>query len=344
MWRGRFGTIKCISFRICREWKGEDGVYWLCGFCALLAVLVIILLIKIYLMKKAAREIKERLAEKLASDTNTLITISSADKDMCQLASALNVELRELRKERHRLCQGDMELKDAIAGISHDLRTPLTAICGYLALLEREETSETVRQYLTQIENRTKAMKAMMEELLDYSVVASAREMQMETLCINDVLEECIASFYGVISKQGITPLIDITDVPVKRLLDKNSLMRIFGNIISNAIKHGDGDLSVKMEADGRIVFSNTAQKLSAVEAGRLFDRFYTVELARDSTGLGLSVAKLLTKQMEGKITAEYIEGKLFITLWFPPAQSPPGETMESRPLESDLHKDKYLP
>lgn len=305
-------------------------MYWLCGFCALLAVVVLFLIIKIYLMKRSAREIQEQIAEKLASDTNTLITISGADRDMRGLASDLNVELRKLREERHRFCQGDMELKDAIAGVSHDLRTPLTAICGYLALLEREECSDTVRQYLNQIENRTDAMKEMMEELFRYSVSASIKEMQMETLCLNEVLEECIASFYGVITKQGVTPRIDITEVRVERFLDRASLMRIFGNIISNAIKYGSGDLSVKMDADGRVLFSNAAEKLNAVEAGRLFDRFYTVEMAKDSTGLGLTIARLLTKQMGGKITAEYIEGKLLITLWFPQTESLPGKTIES--------------
>lgn len=305
-------------------------MYWLCGFCALLAVVVLFLMIKLYLMKRSAREIKEQIAEKLASETNTLITISGADRDMRGLASDLNVELRKLREERHRFCQGDMELKDAIVGISHDLRTPLTAICGYLALLEQEECSETVRQYLNQIENRTDAMKEMMEELFRYSVSASIKEMQMETLCLNDVLEECIASFYGVITKQGVTPRIDITEVRVERFLDRVSLMRIFGNIISNAIKYGNGDLSVKMDADGTVLFSNVAEKLNAVEAGRLFDRFYTVEMAKDSTGLGLTIARLLTKQMGGKIAAEYIEGKLLITLWFPQAESLPGGITES--------------
>lgn len=299
-------------------------------FCGLLAVFTVILLTKIYLLKKSAREIKERLAEKLSSDTNTLITISSADRDMCGLASDLNVQLRSLREERHRFCQGDIELKEAIAGISHDLRTPLTAIRGYLALLEREETSETVRQYLNQIDNRTETMKEMMEELFDYSLVASAREMQMEMLCLNNVLEECIASFYGVITRQGMSPEIAITEVRVERFLDKVSLIRIFGNIISNAIKHGDGDLSVRMDEDGTIVFCNTVEGLNAVEAGRLFDRFYTVAQARDSTGLGLSIAKHLTKQMGGKITAEYIEGALKITLWFPPGESLQTESLDS--------------
>lgn len=291
---------------------------WLVGLCGLLTVLAVVLMVKICLMKKSAGEIKEKLEEKLKTDTNTLIDISSADRDMRNLAASLNVQLKKLQEERHRFCQGDLELKDAVVNISHDLRTPLTAICGYLDLLEREETSERVRQYLNQIANRTEAMKQLTEELFDYSVVSSVKEMAAEQLCMNSVLEESIASFYGAIAQRGIVPSIAITDVRVERMLDKSALMRIFGNIISNAIKYSDGDLSIKMDEVGAITFSNTAKKLDAVEVGRLFDRFYTVEAARDSTGLGLSIARLLTKQMGGEITAEYENGMLVIMVEFP--------------------------
>lgn len=286
---------------------------WLFGLSGILTVLTVVLTIKICLMKKSAGEIKEKLEEKLKTDTNTLIDISSADRDMRSLAASLNVQLKELQKERQRFCQGDLELKDAVANISHDLRTPLTAICGYLDLLECEETNERVRQYLAQIADRTDVMKQLTKELFDYSLVSSVKQMTMERLCLNSVLEESIASFYGVIVQRGIEPLVDITDVRVERMLDRSALVRVFGNIIGNAVKYSDGDLSVKMDGDGVITFSNKAEKLDAVEVGRLFDRFYTVEAARHSAGLGLSIAKQLTRQMGGEITAEYENGRLVI-------------------------------
>lgn len=285
------------------------------GICFLLAITVIVLLIKIYLMKRSAGEIAEKLSEKLSADTNTLIDISSGDKDMRTLAEKLNAELKQLREERLRFKHGDTELKEAVTNISHDLRTPLTAVFGYLDLLEREEKSDTVKNYLGQIRGRTEAMKQLTEELFRYSIVASAQPLKYERLCVNSVLEESLAEFYGAIVQQGITPEIKITETRVERTLDRTALKRIFGNIIGNAVKYSGGDLFVTLSGDGTVTFSNTAEGLDSVTVGKLFDRFYTVETAGNSTGLGLSIAKLLAEQMGGTITAEYAQSRVVITL-----------------------------
>lgn len=283
--------------------------------CAVLACVAAFFTVKCHVMKKSAREIREKMAEKLSEDTNTLIDISSSDKDMRELAAALNDQLVTLRHER-RLCrQGDKELKDAVTNISHDLRTPLTAICGYLDLLEREEMSVRVRQYLEQIENRTEVMKQLTEELFRYSVVGAAREFELERLCVNDVLEESLATFYGAVSQRGITPEITITEKRIERITDRSALTRVFGNIITNALKYSSGDLFVEMTEDCVITFANSSDNLERVSAERLFDRFYTVETGSNSTGLGLSIAKLLVEQMNGSIFAEIRDNKLFITV-----------------------------
>lgn len=290
---------------------------WLPVICGILAAIICVLFIKIYLMKKSVREIEEKLSEKLQTETNTLIDISSRDEDLRRLADTLNVELRRLREERWRFKQGDKELKDAVTNISHDLRTPLTAVCGYLDLLKKEEKSETAAGYLSIIENRTQVMRELTEELFDYSLLSSAEEEKKENVCLNAALEESIASFYGAIRQSGIEPEISITERRIERNLDAMALTRIFGNIINNAMKYSDGDFRVELKEDGTIIFSNSAKNLNSVAAERLFDRFYTVETGRNSTGLGLSISKLLTERMGGKIRAEYQEGRLIIFVVF---------------------------
>ncbi len=285
--------------------------------CVLLAIAVIILLVKIFFMKKSAGEIAEKLSEKLSEDTNTLIDISSGDKDMRNLAENLNVQLKKLREERRRFKHGDTELKEAVTNISHDLRTPLTAVFGYLDLLEREEKSDTVNNYLGQIRGRTEAMKQLTEEIFRYSIAASGNPLSFEKICVNSVLEESLAEFYGAIIHRGITPEIEITEVRVERFLDRSALKRILGNILGNAVKYSGGDLLVTLTEDGVMTFSNTAEGLDPVTAGKLFDRFYTVETAGNSTGLGLSIAKLLAKQMGGCIRADYVGKRVVITLEF---------------------------
>ena len=287
--------------------------YLLLSIIAILVAVILGLLIKIRLMHKAALEIVEAFQDKLSADTNTLIDVSTRDPYMRKLAADINVQLRLLRKERHRYQQGDLELKEAVTNISHDLRTPLTAINGYLDLLEREEKSESVQRYLSQIQNRTEVLKNLTEELFRYSVVTSTQDLKLEPMDVVRALEESLLSFYAVMQEKGIQPEINLPEKPVFRELDAGAINRIFSNIISNALKYSDGDLSVVMEANGCITFTNTAQNLNAVTVGRLFDRFYTVEASRNSTGLGLSIAKLLIERMGGNIGAAYKDNRLTI-------------------------------
>ena len=287
---------------------------------AVIAILVLgnfALLTKIYLMHKAALEIGDAFEEKLVSNTNTLIDISSRDPYLCRLAASINTQLRILRTQRHRYQNGDRELKEAVTNISHDLRTPLTAICGYLDLLEKEPLSENAARYLSLIENRTEAMKQLTEELFRYSVILSTQKLDMETICLNGILEESIASFYAVLTSRGIRPQIHMSGKRIEKQLNREALSRVFSNILSNALKYSDGDLEITLRDDGEIIFANTATGLNQIQVGKLFDRFFTVEAARNSGGLGLAIAKTLVEQMGGIISAEFENSKLSIHIRF---------------------------
>ena len=285
--------------------------------CGVLTVVIAILAIKILMMQKSMDEICDCVSEHLSSDTNQLITVSSSDKYVRHLASEIARQLTELRRQRRQYTNGDRELKEAVTNISHDLRTPLTAICGYLDLLEAEEMTDNTKRYVEQISNRTEALKALTEELFRYSVISSVSELNYENVNVGRVLEDTLISFYGAFEQKNITPNISLPDSVIIRSLDKSALSRIFGNIISNAVKYSDGDFSVTMTDAGEITFSNTASELSSVDVGKLFDCFYTVDSARKSTGLGLSIAKLLTERMGGFISADYKGNTLSITFSF---------------------------
>lgn len=290
----------------------------ICVF-GILILIIIILLIRMHLMKKAAMEIKQAFEERLKEDTNTLIDISSHDPHMRQLASSINQQLKVLRLQRHHYQQGDQRLKQAVTNISHDLRTPLTAIFGYLDLLESEEKSETVNRYLNIIRNRCNALKQLMEELYTYTSGTSKviSRAKYEKVTLNHVLEACISTYYADLKKRKIEPVISITDKPIIATLDQRSLVRIIDNILSNAIKYSDGDLTIHLDDTGKMIFSNHAAVLDEVLVNQLFDRFYTVESGVNSSGLGLTIAKELTNQMNGTIDADYKHGILSIHLQF---------------------------
>lgn len=294
-----------------------DVLLWV--LIGILILIILSLLLKIHLLQKSAQEIHEGLADKLITDTNTLIDISSHDRSMRHLANSLNTQLRKLRSKHHRFQQRDLELKTAITNISHDLRTPLTAIFGYLDLLEQEETSEAVSHYLGIIKNRAEILKQLTEELFHYSIIISIKNgVLSEPIALNSVLEESIAAYYVALKERGITPTIQLPEENIVRQLDQAALSRVFANLLNNALKYSDGDLDVSLSTSGEITFCNSASALNEVQVGKLFDRFYTVETARNSTGLGLAIAKTLVEQMDGTITAQYKDLKLKICILFP--------------------------
>ena len=102
-----------------------------------------------------------------------------------------------------------------------------------------------------------------------------------------------------------------------KKQLNWEALSRVFGNILNYALKYSNGDLEIALCDDGEIVFSNTAARLNEIEVGKLFDRFFTVEAARNSGGLGLSISKTLVEQMEGIISAKLVDHVLSIQIQF---------------------------
>ena len=177
---------------------------WLWVLTGILLCIIFILLFKLFMLKKTAEEIQSQFAEKLKTETNTLISISHSDKTMRKLAEDINVQLRKLREERQRFQRGDTELKTAVTNISHDLRTPLTAICGYMELMENEEKSESVSRYLERIGERIEMLKSLTEELFKYSIAAQMEEMQKEHVDLGRLLEESLVSFYGAIKQNNI--------------------------------------------------------------------------------------------------------------------------------------------
>lgn len=295
-------------------------VFWLCCLIGILTIIILCLVVKICLLKRTADQIAKSFHERMTIDTNTMIDLPSRDKDMQSLANSINTELKKLKNDRHRYQQGDTELKNAVTNISHDLRTPLTAICGYLDMLDHEEQTENSQRYLRIIRGRTEIMKQLTEELFRYSVFTTVSNgTSSEPVILNSMLEDSLSAFYTALKQSRITPSVSLPDQKVQRLLNRNALSRIFANIIGNAVKYSDGDLEITLSEEGEVCFSNHADKLDEIQVGRLFDRFYTVETASsDATGLGLSIARALTEQMGGSISAQYTDGIITVKVSFP--------------------------
>lgn len=285
---------------------------------SVLSVAVICALTKLYIMKRSLRELDQGVCEKLTNSSNVPIAPSSFDADVARLAERLTRTLDEVIGQRRKYVLGNSELKNAVTNVSHDLRTPLTSVSGYLGLLRDSGLTEKQTEYLSVICGRVDAMKKLTEELLSYSVVASDEGvMAAELLCINDCLEDSLTQFYTALVERGIAPELHVCEERVERTLNREALSRIFGNILSNVVRYSAGDLVVGLDSSGNLSFENAAPDLDEVSAEKLFDRFFTVENARGSTGLGMSIAKILTEKQGGTIRAVWKNGRLKILVSF---------------------------
>ena len=289
-------------------------------YLLLVSVIVnIILLAKIIAMRISVRELRLDFEERAELRTNTLLRVNSRDSEICALASTINETLAKLRDSFNRYMHGDSEVKAAITNIAHDLRTPLTSICGYLELSERLEKSPEMTKYLSIISDRAEYMKKLTEELFEYSVIAGGEVVEeKKEVNVSKALEDCIMNYYPAFEERGIEPVIDITENEVIRTLYPSYVDRIINNLLGNALKYSDGDLEVSLTENGVLRVTNSSKKLSNVDVNKLFDRFFTVENARNnSTGLGLSIVRLFAERMNLGLEAGYEDGKITIEVRF---------------------------
>ena len=284
----------------------------------ILVLICVILVVKLYLIKHSIKEIKNDFTNILESDTNNIITISSSDKDIKALTINLNNNLIELRNQKLKYENGNQELKKIITNISHDLRTPLTAINGYIDLLKEEDISKTQEKYLKIVQRKSNELKELTEQLFEFSKTMDVDiNIKKENCCINEILEETLISYYNILKEKNIIPTVLICNEKIYKAINKNSLIRIFENILSNVLKYSSGDFKVELKNNGEIIFSNKATSLDATTVQKIFDRYFTVENAKKSTGLGLAIAKQLVELNSGSIEANFIKDMLTIKIKF---------------------------
>ena len=289
---------------------------WFYIFICLIAVINIATISKIFFMKKSVKEMNDNLKEILKSDTNNLITISTSDKEIKNLAQDLNENLKNLREQRLQYENGNQELKKIITNISHDMRTPLTAIKGYIDLLKEANIEEKQQEYLSIIERKTGDLVLLTEQLFEFSKIMDTEiKIEKENCCINGMLEDALTNYYTIFKEKNIIPDINLCEEKVYRIVDKNAINRVLDNILSNISKYSSGDLKVILEKNGKIIFSNKAETLDATTVQKIFNRYFTVENAKKSTGIGLAIAKQLVELNGGSITAQYENGYLIIEI-----------------------------
>lgn len=280
-------------------------------------LIIIFLLAKIYVINYTLKEIKEELAFILNQDTNHLITISSSNKRLKEIVKSLNSYLKSYRKLELEYKNGNKQVIRAMTDLSHDIRTPLTVLKGYISLLKESKDPKS-QEYITIINKKCEELTKLTEELFATTKVMDLTNMwHFENICLNELLEDTLINYYEVLKQHNTQVNIDICREKVTRVLDRSSMVRVLENIINNFLKYGQNNLDVRLTKNGTITFLNDANNLDFVVVKKLFQRYFTVENAQKGTGLGLTIAKELVIKNGGEIKANYQKGKLEINLSF---------------------------
>jgi len=275
-----------------------------------LSLLVIIFAAYSFLLKRDIQELDETLSQIRNADTNLKLTTQTFDKDISRLSLSINDLLEKNQEISRKSEHTNLELRRAITNISHDLRTPLTSIMGYMQMLKSGKTPENKKaEYLDIVESRLKSLSALIDELFEFTqIVEGHTSYHIERVNICNPLMDVISAFYDDFTDKGIVPEISIPNAPVYAYCDVNALKRIAQNLIKNAFQHGNKSFNLTVcEGAPELVFANNAPDVRSLDVNRLFERFYTTDAPRTNknAGLGLAIAKELTEQMGGEITAK---------------------------------------
>lgn len=269
-------------------------------------------LLRLAFVKRQLRGMAAHLQQYNRQETASKMTVQLGDKDVERLAAEINRHTALIEKANGERRRTEDELRQAVANMSHDLRTPLTSISGYIQLLESNELSEEQRQEAIGIvKNRTARLKALLDDFFELSVIESTDyELRLEPVQLNRVLPELMLGFYDRLSESKLRPDFRLPEEPLVALADEPAVRRVVENLLVNAIRHARGILSVEAQRTGRsavLTLSNDAPHLRGFELELLFNRFYMADRSRTGkgAGLGLSIARSLMQKMGGSLTAE---------------------------------------
>ena len=280
----------------------------------ILAALCAVLGLRLYALEKDIRSCARQLRE----DEGARVRMAAPNRAAEDLLSAVNrlLELREADEAEHR--RQEHAIRQQISNISHDLRTPLTSILGYLQFLEGDSlTAEERREYLGIVRGRAKALQSLITSFYDLSRLEGGEyPLSREKVDLYHVLSELVAEFYNDFEQSGFDMTVELAPGLPAVTADPAGVLRVFTNLIRNALEHGQKRMSILLYRQGETVvsaFSNDAAGLTREDVEHVFDRFFTADKMRtgQSTGLGLAIVKALVGQMGHRVTAA-LDGEMF--------------------------------
>lgn len=269
---------------------------------------------KYYGLKKQLKAISVQLRD----ERNQLVTVELIDNDLETIALQINGLLEKIRQTIIKSNASSAALKSSIADISHDMKTPLTSVIGYLQLAERECRDERTGELIKICLERAHYCNSLINDFFELSMLESQGFIpQLENVDAAGVICEQILAHYPIFQTKGITPHFEDSDKPVIISADSALLNRVIQNLISNGVKYASGDLFFRIcQNNGQVTITVSNPVDTYVDTARIFDRFYTQDKSRGKgSGIGLYICRQLVEAMGGSISAEIAGNYLSINV-----------------------------
>lgn len=281
----------------------------------ILSAVILFLAGYVILLRKQINQITRQLEKRREENTRQPISLEFIDSGLTRLAGNMNRCLKSEEKLREETVSREKEQKEMIADLSHDLRTPLTAIKGYQQLLMATLAEEGQRQRLRTAQKHADELGKMIEQFFEYSLYSYKQsEPKYERINLGALIAECVAEMVPLLEEHELSIRMEETD-PVYAKADREMLIRIIQNLIRNCLAYADSNAVVRVEKTKRAVFSFGNQTTATADPDRLFDRFYREDRSTSRPGgMGLAIVKLLAEQMGGNCQGRK-KGRLAVDL-----------------------------
>ncbi|MBG9456431.1 hypothetical protein ABE61_21025 [Lysinibacillus sphaericus] len=278
-------------------------------------VVIVALLFYIFYIQRQLRMMNVQLSQRLHEQYTQPISVELLNKEVNELVANINRVLIESQKSRTYIKREEKYYKEMISNISHDFRTPLTAIKGYQQMLLKEPLTEKQLAKLEVAQKHVGRLEQLVETFFEYSYLHSNEDQPKKSrINLSNIVFEEIAGAYAQFEEKGIAVNLPNFE-PLIMNSDEEMLLRIVQNLVRNSIMHAQGDVTIKLwleEEHAYICFQNPIDENIQLNPNQLFDRFYTTDKSRrKNTGLGLSIVKLLAEKLGGRATAKIEDGMI---------------------------------
>ena len=283
---------------------------------AVLLMVCAVLGLRLYTLERDIRSCAKQLRE----GRSARVTMAAPHRAAEELLTAINglLALREADAGAYR--RQERAIRQQISNISHDLRTPLTSILGYLQLLEGDAlTPEERGEYLRIVQGRAKSLQSLIASFYNLSRLEGGEyPLSRERVDLYHVLSELVAEFYNDFEGSGFQMTVELEEGLPPVMADPAGALRVFTNLIRNALEHGRERMSILLYQEGDelvTAFANDAPGLTEEDVEHVFDRFFTADKMRtgQSTGLGLAIVKALVERMGHTVTARLTGGMFLV-------------------------------